>query len=198
VSVSRLVRLAILAAVLSACSGGSDATSRSDSTSTPSSTSSATSTPSANSTPQQGAVVIFGNATSFEDAVGGRLMDGRPFFVRHDPVHTLCLTIGDQDFGCDDEGPVVPRDRDPTTARFAVERYADGAEGASLAYGYLPENATGVVAVLDDGRRVDDEVVSKGAPRVWALPLPAGVKPFGFPPISYVAADGAETPARKI
>jgi hypothetical protein len=105
----------------------------------------------------------------------------------------LCLTIGDQDFGCDDEGPVVPRDRDPTTARFALEP-----EAAVLAYGYLPENATGVVAVLDDGRRVDNEVVSKGAPRVWALPLPAGVKPFGFPPIAYVAADGAETPAPKI
>jgi hypothetical protein len=120
-------------------------------------------------------------------------MDGRPFLVRHDPVHTLCLTIGDHDFGCDDEGPVVPRDRDPTTDRFALEP-----EAAVLAYGYLPDNATGVVAVLDDGRRVDDEVVSNDVPRVWALPLPPGVKPFGSPPISYVAADGAETPAPKI
>jgi hypothetical protein len=42
--VVRLVRLAILAALLSACSSGSDATSRSDSTSSPSSTSSASST----------------------------------------------------------------------------------------------------------------------------------------------------------
>ena len=125
-------------------------------------------------------------------------MDERPFVVLHDPVHRLCLTLGDQDFGCDDEGPVVPLDRDQTTARFAVERYADGAEGSSLAYGYLPENATAVVTVLDDGRRVDDDIVSDRVPRVWALPLPAGVKPFAFPPISYVAADGTETPAPKI
>jgi hypothetical protein len=39
VSVARLVRLAILAALLSACSGGSDATSRSGSNSSPSSAS---------------------------------------------------------------------------------------------------------------------------------------------------------------
>jgi hypothetical protein len=44
VFVVRLVRLATLAAVLSACSGGSDATSRSGSTSRPSSTSSTSST----------------------------------------------------------------------------------------------------------------------------------------------------------
>jgi len=110
----------------------------------------------------------------------------------------LCLTLGDQDFGCDDEGPAIPLDRDQTTARFAVERHADGAEGAALAYGYLPENAIGVAAVLDDGRRMDDDVVSNVPPRVWALPLLAGVKPFAFPPISYVAADGTETPAPKI
>jgi hypothetical protein len=106
----------------------------------------------------------------------------------------LCLTIGDHDFGCDDEGPVVPSDRDPTTARFGLEP-----EAAVLAYGYLPENAVGVVAVLDDGRRVEDDVLSKDAPRVWALPLPLGVE-LGDkrPAIFYVAADGTETPAPKV
>src|SRR5262245_11598967 len=80
-----------------------------------------------------------------------------------------------------------------TTARFALETGA-----AVLAYGYLPANATGVVAVLNDGRRIDDEIVSKGAPRVWALSFPAGVNPFGLPPVFYVAADGTETPAPNV
>jgi hypothetical protein len=79
-------------------------------------------------------------------------------------------------------------------------------KGPLLAYGYLPENATAVVAVFHDGRRVDDDVVSKpvpsvvsnAAPRVWALPLPLGVQIPGAPPIFYVAADGTETPAPKI
>jgi hypothetical protein len=61
-----------------------------------------------------------------------------------------------------------------------------------------PENATAAVAVFDDGRRVEDDIVSKGAPRVWALPLPLGVKIPGAPPIFYVAADGTETPAPKV
>jgi hypothetical protein len=53
------------------------------------------------------------------------------------------------------------------------------------------------VAVFNDGRRVDDDVVSMRAPRVWALPLPLGVKVPGAPPIFYVAADATETPAPK-
>jgi hypothetical protein len=105
-------------------------------------------------------------------------------------VHRLCLTIDDVDFGCDDEGPVVAADRDQTTARFSAE-----AERAALAYGYMPENAVAVVALLDDGRRVDDDIVSNSAPRVWALPLPAGVEAFALPPILYVHADGTETAA---
>jgi hypothetical protein len=120
-------------------------------------------------------------------------MDGRPFLVRHDPVHRLCVTLGDKDFGCDDEGPVIGPNQDPTTARFTAEVH-----GSLLAYGYLPENATAVVAVLNDGRRLDDDIVSNGAPRVWALPLPRGIDAFQSQPIFYVAADGTETPAPKV
>ena len=109
-------------------------------------------------------------------------------------MHRLCVTLGDTDLGCDDAGPVIGADRDQTTARFSAE-----VQGSLLAYGYLPENATGVVAVFNDGRRVADDIVSKGAPRVWALPLPLGVQiPGGAPPLFYVAADGSETPAPKI
>jgi hypothetical protein len=138
-------------------------------------------------------VLFFGNAQSFPNAVAGRLMDGRPFLVRHDPEHGLCLTIDDRDFGCDDAGPVIGVDQDKTTARFSAE-----VQGSALAYGYLPEDATAVVAVFDDGRRVDEDVVSEAAPRVWALPLPPGVELPGAPPIFYVGADGSEAPAPKI
>jgi len=120
-------------------------------------------------------------------------MDGRPFFVRHDPVRRLCVTLGNTDFGCDDTGAVIGPNQDQTTARFTAE-----VQGSLLAYGYLPENATSVVAVFNDGRRVDNDVVSNDAPRVWALPLPEGVKIPGAPPIFYVGADGAETPAPKV
>jgi hypothetical protein len=134
--------------------------------------------------------VLFGNEGS---AVAGRLTDGRLFVVRHDPVHRLCVRLGDTDLGCDDAGPVIGADRDQTTARFTAE-----VQGFLLAYGYLPENATAVVAVFNDGRRVDDDVVSEGAPRVWALPLPPGVDVPGAPTIFYATADGTETPAPKV
>jgi hypothetical protein len=114
-------------------------------------------------------------------------MDGRLFVVRNDPVRRLCLKIGDADFGCADGAPVVP------TPRFSVD-----AEGSALAYGYLPDNATAVAAVLDNGRRVDDDILSNGAPRIWALPLPPGVTDFASTSILYVAADGTESPAPKV
>jgi hypothetical protein len=120
-------------------------------------------------------------------------MDGRPFVVSHYPVHRLCVTLGDTDFGCDDAGPVIGPNQDQTTGRFTVE-----VQGSLLAYGYLPEDATAVVAVFNDGRRVDDDVVSNDAPRVWALPLPLGVKVPGAPLIFYVAADCTESPAPKV
>jgi hypothetical protein len=102
----------------------------------------------------------------------------------------LCVTLGDTDFGCDDAGPVIGPNQDQMTARFTAE-----VQGSLLAFGYLPENAIAVVAVSNDGRRLYDDIVSNGAPRVWALPLPLGVKIPGAPPIFYVAADGTETPA---
>jgi hypothetical protein len=117
-------------------------------------------------------------------------MDGRPFLVRHDPVRQLCLTIGDTDFGCNDGAPLT---LDQGTPRYSAE-----VQGSALAYGYLPQDATAVVAVFADGRRVDDEVLSNGVPRVWALPLPAGAEVGAAPPIFYVAADGTETPAPKV
>jgi len=82
-------------------------------------------------------------------------------------VHRLCVTRGDTDLGCDDAGPVIGADQDQTTARYSAE-----VQGSLLAYGYLPENTTAVVAVFNDGRRVDDDVVSDGAPLMWALPTP--------------------------
>jgi len=106
-------------------------------------------------------------------------------------VHRLCVTRGDTDLGCDDTGPVIGANQDQTP-RYSVE-----VQGSLLAYGYLPENATAVIAVFNDGRRVDDDVVSDGAPRVWALPRPVGVEAPGAPPIFFVAADATETPAPK-
>jgi hypothetical protein len=109
------------------------------------------------------------------------------------PVHRLCVTLGDTDFGCDDAGPVIGPNQDQTTTRFTVE-----VQGSLLAFGYLPENAIAVVAMFDDGRRLDDDIVSNGAPRVWALPLPLGVEIPPKPPIFYVAADGTETLAPQV
>jgi len=109
--------------------------------------------------------------------VTGRLRDGRPFVVRHDPEHRLCVTLGDADFGCDDAGPAIGPNQDQTTIRLTAE-----VQGSVLAYGYLPEKAIAVVALFNDGRRLDDDVVSNGVPRVWALPLPPGVKVPGAPP----------------
>jgi hypothetical protein len=98
--------------------------------------------------------------------------------------------IGDTDFGgsggCNDGAPLTPGQGTPI--------FFSEVQGSLLAYGYLAENATAVVAVLDDGRRVDDDVVSNSAPRVWALPLPPGVELRDErPQIFYVAADGTET-----
>ena len=123
-------------------------------------------------------------------------MDGRPFLVRHDPGRGLCSTIGDTDF---DAGAASCNDGAPLTLGQGTPRFTAEVQGSLLAFGYLPENATAVVAVLDDGRRVDDDVVSDGAPRVWALPLPLGVE-LGDkrPAIFYVAADGTETPAPQV
>jgi hypothetical protein len=189
-----------LAAVLSACSGGSDATSRSASTSTTSTTSPSQSTSSTSTTRQPRAAVIFGNATAYESAVGVASRMGGPTLFVTIQCTRLCVTLGDADFGCDDAGPVIGPGQDQTTARFTAE-----VQGSLLAYGHLPESATAVVGVFNDGRRLDDDVVSKpvpsvvsnAAPRVWALPLPGGVQVSGAPSIFYVAADGTETPAPK-
>jgi hypothetical protein len=185
-----LVRVAILAAVLSACSGGSDETSPSSSTSSTSATSPSGSTSTTTATRQQGAAVIYGNPAN---AVAGHLMDGRLFVVRHDPVRRLCLTIGDADFGCADGAPEIAADQDQPTTRFSVET-----ERFCTRVRLSPDNATAVVAVLNDGRRVDDDILSNGAPRVWALPLPPGVNDFASTSIFCVAADGSETPAAKV
>jgi hypothetical protein len=47
-------------------------------------------------------------------------------------------------------------------------------QGSLFAFGYLPENATAVVAVFDDGRRVDDDVVSNSAPPRVGVATPSG------------------------
>jgi hypothetical protein len=120
-------------------------------------------------------------------------MDGRLFVVRHDPVRGLCVTLGATDVGCDDGGTVIGYGQDQTTARFTAE-----VQGSLLAYGYLPENATAAVAVFNDGRRVEDDIVSDVPPRVWALPLPLGTKRPGGPSIFYVGANGTETSAPRV
>jgi hypothetical protein len=174
-----LVRLVVLAALLAACSADSDdsATPRGSSTST--------------SIRSQS----FSSTTSQPDAepatrVSGRLEDGRVFTVRHDPVHRLCVKIDDVDFGCDDEGPVIGADADPATPRTIVEE-----TGSPLLYGYLPDDAVAVVGVLDDGRRLEEDIVNTGPPAVWALPVPAGVDVSRSPSILYIGTDGAETAA---
>jgi hypothetical protein len=123
-------------------------------------------------------------------------MDGRSFVVRHDPARGLCLTIDDTDF---DASAASCNDGAPLTLGQGAPRFSAEVQGSLLAFGYLPENATAVVAVFDDGRRVDDDVVSNSSPRVWALPLPLGVElGDNRPAILYVAADGTQTPAPKV
>ena len=153
-----LFRLVILATLLAACSG------ESDDSATPRGSSASTSTTSQS----------FTSTTNQPDAepatsVSGQLEDGRPFTVRHDPVHRLCVTIDGIDFGCDDEGPVISADAHPATPRTVVEE-----TGSPLKYGYLPADAVAAVGV-HDGRRLEDDIVNSGRPAVWALPVPAGV-----------------------
>jgi hypothetical protein len=133
--------------------------------------------------------------TTVAQPLTGKLVDGRPFTLRHDPVHGLCLEIGGTNLGCDDVGPVLPAGADPTTARHAIDPVAPFEE--VLAYGYLPTDAAGVVAQLPTGRRTAGLV--GGQPRIWAIPLPKGIDPSrSVPTIFYKHQDGTQVQAPKV
>lgn len=124
--------------------------------------------------------------------VAGELADGRAFVLRSDTDHGLCLEIDRVNLGCDDVGPVIPVDADPTTARIAIDPSAPF--GEVLAYGFLPHGAVDVVADLDTGQRVTGADISGG---MWALALPEGwgVDPTSHLDVRYVLDDGTERPA---
>ncbi|MEX2255372.1 MAG: hypothetical protein WEC34_08035 [Acidimicrobiia bacterium] len=122
--------------------------------------------------------------------IDGRLLDGRTWTLRHDQLHGLCLTIGTQDFGCDDVGPVINPNADPATPREAVEPGPFPNPNAGLfAYAYLPPGATNVVLIFADGRTTSAGLVIEPTARFWGMPIKPGDNP---PIISYTTADGTE------
>ena len=122
----------------------------------------------------------------------GTLIDGRPFSIEHNPTEGLCLVIDAVNFGCDTTGPVVAQDADPSTPRMAVDAAPPYEE--VLAYGYLPADAVGVVADLDDGTRVEGAIIG-ASPRIWALPLPEQVARVDHLEFTYILEDGTEVQA---
>jgi hypothetical protein len=121
------------------------------------------------------------------------LADGRTFILRHDDIHGLCLEIDSVNLGCDDVGPVLSADADPTTARIAIDPAPP--YGEVLAYGYLPESAVDVVADLD-GKRLTGATLN-GALPIWALQLNTGTGTDGPSNLRviYLLDDGTELPA---
>lgn len=122
--------------------------------------------------------------------IGGTLFDGRSWSLYHDAAHGLCLTIATEDFGCDDEGPVISPDADPAAPRTAVEPGPfDTQQAGFLLYAYLPAGATYVVLHYGDGRTSSIGLVIEPTARFWAIPITSGDNPAT---VSYVRADGTE------
>jgi hypothetical protein len=124
------------------------------------------------------------------DTISGTLVDGRPWTLRHDADHGLCIAIGETDFGCDDEGPVLDPGDDPATPRVAVDGHDLPRDQLGvLVYAYLPAGATTVVIEWDGGRESADGLVIDPARRFWGIPLRRGDNPDR---VSYRDAEGDE------
>jgi hypothetical protein len=109
------------------------------------------------------------------DTIQGTLVDGRPWSLRDDKAHGLCLVLGDTDFGCDDEGPVLDPGSDPATPRIAVEGHGFPRDQLGLlVYAYLPAGATEVVLLWDGGRASSHGLVIDPAARFYGIPVAQG------------------------
>jgi hypothetical protein len=113
------------------------------------------------------ALVLDSSAASTSTTVPARRVlegpfpDGKSWSVEADPEHGLCALLDETNVGCDDVGPVVPADADPSTARWGLT------EDRWLAYGFLPEGAVGVVITpLDGATRFSDVQVDRTT-RLW-------------------------------
>ena len=128
--------------------------------------------------------------TKPEGAISGQLFDGRRWMLRSDPDHGLCLTVGTEDFGCDDAGPVISAGEDPATPRTAIEPGPfDNPHAGFLVYAYLPPGTTSVVLIYADGRALSDGLVIEPTARFWATPVAPGDNPSA---ISYLGPNGTE------
>jgi hypothetical protein len=124
------------------------------------------------------------------DTISGTLVDGRPWSLRDGKVHGLCLVLGDTDFGCDDEGPVLEPGSDPATPRIAVDGHGFPRDQLGLlVYAYLPPGATDVVLLWDGGRQGSAGLVVDPAQRFYGIPVRQGDNPDR---VSYRDADGVE------
>lgn len=103
--------------------------------------------------------------------ISGLLLDGRVWTVHNDPAHGLCVTLGDEPLGCDDEGPVIASDADPATPRIALAADASSFNSGSLVYGFLPDGATSVELVHDAGGSITAGLVIEPDGRFWAVPV---------------------------
>jgi hypothetical protein len=122
--------------------------------------------------------------------IEGALVDGRPWTVRHDDVHGLCVTLADDDLGCDDEGPVLGPEADPATPRVAVEGHGFPRDQLGvLVYAYLPPGAADVVLLWNDGRERASGLVVDPAGRFYGIPIRQGDNPDA---VSYRDASGRE------
>jgi hypothetical protein len=124
--------------------------------------------------------------------IDGTLDDGSPFEVWEDPGHGLCASLGDVDLGCDDVGPVISPDADPSTPRLGMDGCC-----TRLWFGYLPEGAVAAVLVDATGERLDVEAALGDG--IWALPVPVAHAEDSFDgtdtTVVYVMQDGTEIPA---
>lgn len=102
---------------------------------------------------------------------------GDRFVLSEDRTRGLCLTAAGRDYGCSDEGPVVPAGADPTAPRWALSHEHDDhhhEQASLLVYGYLPKAAVTVVGTYTDGRELTQGLVLDRASGLWALPMKPG------------------------
>ncbi|HRW40338.1 MAG TPA: hypothetical protein P5193_02210 [Microthrixaceae bacterium] len=97
------------------------------------------------------------------EQIVGTFADGQPWSVLRDPAHGLCVVLAESSLGCDDVGPVVPADADPSTVRWGLD--AD----RWLAYGELPGDAVDVVVTPPPGRPAGGAPVVDRRAGLWAV-----------------------------